>query len=670
MFAHRFATFQADDYDEVTGGLLPNAVPTLHLPMGAEVNVQGATRQSTCAVLGCIPERGTKYHRVPNKDNRGRLDPRRADWLRVCQIDPNDTRARLRVCRKHFLDSDYELTSNNKMQLVAHAIPSLHLPPPTVEEDMEVEGEVQGQDEEVQMEQDYDYEDYDRSANDAAVAIGGIGAGDDYAPTDDSNGQDESNDEEESESEEEDVEAQLQEAEGKVSELKKKLKTSQQKVRRQSRRGDKKGVVKTRRQVRAYLRKMYAPSWVNFIMGNKKYPTNKWLHHEIVDALVLRQKIGQKGYQFIRDRNMAPLPSVSTLRNRIKHFKVEAGILDSCLALVKKKLDKETKEEDTVAILSFDEVSVDGAISFDQRQQRFLKSSTKMQVAILRGLKKNWKIPVFCDFDCPMTGTKLDDIIIACEASGAKVFATVNDMAPDNVNLWSQKGVDYKNVSFKNPADSSRDVYCFADAPHALKLLRNHLWDHGFLLPDGRSTVRKETLEALYAKVNDPGRQEFRPQFKLTQAHFDVYGAARQRVITATETISRTTSKALLMMAPEMGEDLLVYSEFISLFDQWFDVQNSRSKTNPKSALKGGYGGDALAQQKEVLTKTYSYVTSMRQIWKWGPYKKHPFKVRKSLLPFQKGIAQSSLALQLLWDDLKKRYPAMKYILTARDSIQ
>ena len=120
----------------------------------------------------------------------------------------------------------------------------------------------------------------------------------------------------------------------------------------------------------------------NWILGSKKHPTNKFTHAEIVEALVLRKKIGSNNYQHIRKKKMSCLPSLSCLRKRISGFHVNPGMLVSSLGLVRKHLEKETKEQNRLVIISYDEVSVDKDISFDQRTETPLKSSSKLQVAI------------------------------------------------------------------------------------------------------------------------------------------------------------------------------------------------------------------------------------------------------------------------------------------------
>ena len=42
-----------------------------------------------------------------------------------------------------------------------------------------------------------------------------------------------------------------------------------------------------------------------------------------------------------------------------------------------------------------------------------------------------------------------------------------------------------EEINFPNPYDQLRKVHVFCDAPHLIKLLRNHILDSGIQLPDG-----------------------------------------------------------------------------------------------------------------------------------------------------------------------------------------
>ena len=215
-----------------------------------------------------------------------------------------------------------------------------------------------------------------------------------------------------------------------------------------------------------------SPVWVKWLFDKKTKKVSLWSSSEVIEALVLRKKTGTRAYEHIRKRLMMPLPSVATLRRRIEHFQVDKGVINGSLDILRRHLQNETRPGRKVAVLSFDEISVTQDITYDQRMDQILPSASKMQVCFVRGLVRNFRIPIFADFDTPVTSELLTELITKVEEAGARVIAEVNDMAPDNVGLWKSMGVTPERPWFVHPLDPSRKVFCLADPPHLIKLSR------------------------------------------------------------------------------------------------------------------------------------------------------------------------------------------------------
>merc|ERR1712037_244874 len=83
-----------------------------------------------CAVKGCRPStyKVHSYHRIPSKDNRSRVDPRRQLWIEACHLMDADLRDRMVICGMHFKDTDYQ--DQGKKRLRTTAVPSQNLPEP------------------------------------------------------------------------------------------------------------------------------------------------------------------------------------------------------------------------------------------------------------------------------------------------------------------------------------------------------------------------------------------------------------------------------------------------------------------------------------------------------------------------------------------------------------
>ena len=99
------------------------------------------------------------------------------------------------------------------------------------------------------------------------------------------------------------------------------------------------------------------------------------------------------------------------------------------------------------------------------------------------------------------------------------------------------------------------------------KLLRNHVFDQGFIMPDKVTMVRKKDLLDLHDWVTEgaKGPHEHRPHYQLSSRHLNCYGAERQRVVLACQVVSKKTAEALKMFDPSKTPQ----ADFLELFNKW-----------------------------------------------------------------------------------------------------
>ena len=100
----------------------------------------------------------------------------------------------------------------------------------------------------------------------------------------------------------------------------------------------------------------------------------------------------------------------------------------SSLKVLKRHLEGEMRPVRKLAVISYDEISVEPSITYDQREDRILPSANKCQVVMVRGLLRGFRLPVYIAFNQVMTKEILFDVIKACEEQGAEIVATVSDM--------------------------------------------------------------------------------------------------------------------------------------------------------------------------------------------------------------------------------------------------
>lgn len=269
------------------------------------------------------------------------------------------------------------------------------------------------------------------------------------------------------------------------------------------------------------------------------------------------------------------------------------------------------------------------------------------------GICSKWNQPVYYGFDKKMNKKLLHEIIRDLEKVGFIVCCIVSDFDTANQGLWTELGISIGKTYFENPFDKKRKVWVFADIPHMLKLLRNHLIDQGFLLPT-QTIINKSTLEKL---VSHNGT-ELKLCPKLNNTIINLRGAARMRVAPAAKIFSAHTSNLCTFVFSTQPE----ISIFFKLVNDWFDVFNSRVAKDVKLPIKSAYGIEIVKQDK-VLDNTFETISKMRCLL--FSKKQGKMVARAGLLPFQTGILASIKSLKGMATELQQMYN-VTYIKTYR----
>lgn len=250
-----------------------------------------------------------------------------------------------------------------------------------------------------------------------------------------------------------------------------------------------------------------------------------------------------------------------------------------------------------------------------------------------------------------MTKEILEDIISELFRANFTVVAISSDMGSENIALWSKLNVGHdKNCSFHHPLDDSLKIFVYADVPHLIKLARNHLLDHGFIVEN--SIINKDYYQALL----NISSSELTLAHKLTPHHLNLKGSMRQQVRPAVQVLSNSVAKAIEYAGENglmpLNSNWKEAADCAKLFNDWFDVMNSRSKFVGNYPSKNAFGTD-LENQKRKLNQMSQFIASMR-------VGKH-----KQMIPFQKGILLTNRSLIEMYDYLKRKYE-FEYVLTSR----
>lgn len=309
-----------------------------------------------------------------------------------------------------------------------------------------------------------------------------------------------------------------------------------------------------------------------------------WTSEDISAAISLRS-VSPKAYRYLRNHNY-PLPGLSTLRTWASSFDVKQGTLENVISLIKTK-GEDMPFKGKLCVLSFDEMYVSNRVDIEKKSQQKIGPHRSCQTVMIRGLIDNWKQPVYYAFDQPMTKLILIEIITKIYEAGFMVVAIVSDMGSTNIALWKELNIGYDKCShFDHPNDHLCKTFVFADVPHLLKLIRNHLLDHGF--SKNREIINKTCFE----KLLFISTSELTIVPKISKYHLELKRSERQKVRPAVQLLSSTVAKAIEYCAIHsscMPASWELVSNFVQLINDWFDLFNSKSKfgSEPK---KNAYG--------------------------------------------------------------------------------
>jgi hypothetical protein len=145
-----------------------------------------------------------------------------------------------------------------------------------------------------------------------------------------------------------------------------------------------------------------------------------------------------------------------------------------------------------LCVLAFDEIKVSEQLVYNSRTDQVMGPHRQVQVALIRGLLFPYKQVVFVDFDVPMKKDLLLELIRHLDKVKFKVVAIVSDMGSTNVALWLTLQVTDTKPFFVHPCNKEEKIFLFPDAPHLLKLCRNHLLDRGYVLPNGETGQKSD----------------------------------------------------------------------------------------------------------------------------------------------------------------------------------
>ncbi|CAG7731494.1 unnamed protein product, partial [Allacma fusca] len=223
----------------------------------------------------------------------------------------------------------------------------------------------------------------------------------------------------------------------------------------------------------------------------------------LLNALLLKIK-SPKGYRFLRENKLLPLPHESSLKQLIAGLPCEFGYSNFIFDSLRKQMEN-LPERDRHGVLLLDEMKIKESLQFKKHSQTFegfidfgdytgeylcggktrsFEVADHALVLMFRSINSNWAQPVACFASKNSApGEILAKLAISCilklEEAGAFVDAIICDGATSNKKTWKTLGVQASSKVIQNkiihPCDGARFLYFLCDVPHLIKCIRNYM---------------------------------------------------------------------------------------------------------------------------------------------------------------------------------------------------
>nr|AAD48510.1 repressor-like protein [Drosophila davidi] len=362
-----------------------------------------------------------------------------------------------------------------------------------------------------------------------------------------------------------------------------------------------------------------------------------------MSAAICLHSVGPRTYMHLYEKGF-PLPSRSTIFRWLADVKINAGTLDVVLDLME---NEEMCLADKLCVLSIDKIQL--ASEINGSENGLNEPSNYVQLATVRGLKKSWKQPVYFGFNTRIDVDTLNAIIMKLHKINYTVVAFVSELNPENQSLWRELGISETNKSwFSHPADEELKIFVFSDIAHLIQLVHNHYIDVGLDI-----NGHKLTKTTIQQTIRHCAMSDVFIKLRINENHLNLCSLTKQEDNLATELFSSTTARSI-RRCYEFGyaiENACETADFFELFNDWFDIFNSKVSRLNSTDSPQAYGKQIEIQQCTLAKMSEIMRTEMTE--------------SADKLTFQIGILVNNASLDGLYEYLPEKYERI-YILTSR----
>jgi hypothetical protein len=315
------------------------------------------------------------------------------------------------------------------------------------------------------------------------------------------------------------------------------------------------------------------------------------------------------------------MPSIQTLKKDIRNLEIYTGIAKSIIDAFKSKISS-FADDQKLCVVAFDEMKLKPSLTYDSRRDiieglqdlgpNFACQSLVADHALVfyvRGLTFSWKQPLAyyitnSTVNKSVLGSLLREVLDCIINLGLHPTAIVCDQGSNNRACLTGEF----NISITQPYFTYKNhtVFCFYDAPHLLKNVRNNLKDSGYQIGD--HILDWEHIHQFYLKDSELA---IRLAPKLKEKHFTLPGFSRMNVRLAAQVLSYSVAKGIHFMSSfgVLPSSAKYTAELCEVIDALFNVFNSRCN---KSSRRYNCSFSEQVDYLKVLDDAESYITSLK----------------------------------------------------------
>jgi len=160
-----------------------------------------------------------------------------------------------------------------------------------------------------------------------------------------------------------------------------------------------------------------------------------WPDEDITKAICLFS-VSASAYNYVRDVMKYPLPCQRTLYYWLSKIEVRPGQLITPVLRVLKSEFHNSSALAKVAVIAFDEVSIDPRYCYDKKTDTVRGGEDNSCVTAVRGLFYKWKQIIHFDFGKILCREELMNVIRILYSAEVDVRALTTDMGPKNQRIW------------------------------------------------------------------------------------------------------------------------------------------------------------------------------------------------------------------------------------------